>query len=113
MIETSSILKDVAFNDQKPAFKVLLNTESTKEIRILMRKGQVMKKHSAPYPIVVQVFSGSIDFRVQEEVHLLKQGDMITLSSRIPHDLLAHEDSIIRLSLSKKDKEERLKEVIG
>ncbi len=113
MIEISSLIKDLEYNDQKPTFKVLLNTNSTKEVRILMRKNQVMKEHSAPYPIVVEIFSGSIDFRIEGDVYLMEKGDMITLSSSIPHDLLAHEDSIIRLSLSKKDSEERLKEVIG
>lgn len=113
MIVTSSILKGLEFNDQKPVFKVLLNTDSTKEIRILMRKGQVMKEHSTPHPIVVQIFSGSIDFRVQTEVYILKKGDMITLSGNIPHDLLAYEDTVVLLSLSKADNEDRLKEVIG
>ncbi|MFT6809138.1 MAG: quercetin dioxygenase-like cupin family protein [Saprospiraceae bacterium] len=113
MIEVSSILKDAEFNDQKPVFKVLLNTSSTKELRIMMRKAHVMKEHPAPHPIVVEVFSGSIDFRVEGEVYLLEKGDLITLSSRISHDLLAHEDSVIRLSLSKNDNVDRLKEVIG
>ena len=113
MIQVSSILKDLEYNDLKPTFKVLLNTDSSKEIRILMRKGQVMKEHSTPYPIVVEVFFGRVEFRVQEEIHLLMQGDMITLSGGIPHDLTAQEDAVIRLSLSKMDSEDRLKEVIG
>jgi len=113
MITTSSMLQDIVFDDQKPVFKVLLNTKQTREIRILLSKGQQMKKHSAPSQIVVEVFSGSIDFGVQDQVHLLKTGDLIAVPGRVPHNLLAHEDSVLRLTLSKGDTEERLAKVIA
>ena len=42
----------------------------------------------------------------------MKNGDIIALEGDIPHDLTAKEHSIIRLTLSKHDKVERLKSVI-
>lgn len=110
-MKTASLLKDLEFNDKKPAVQVLLDTESSREIRIAMKTGQVMKEHKTPYPIVVELFEGAISFGVNGEVHKIKRGDMLTLEGNVPHDLTAEEDSIVRLSLSKSDTVERVKGV--
>ncbi|MCY2688739.1 cupin domain-containing protein [Salinimicrobium sp. TH3] len=110
-MKTASILKNLEYNDTKPAVHVLMDTDSSKEIRIAMKKGQVMKEHKTPYPIVVELFEGIITFGVNGEVHKIEKGDMLSLEGNIPHDLKAEEDSIVRLSLSKSDSAERVKGV--
>lgn len=112
-MKTVSFLNELAYNEDKPtpAIKVMMESEAGKEIRIAFRKGQSMKKHQAPFPIVVQVFDGEIDFGVNDEERVnLKKGDMIALDGKVPHDLIANMDSIIRLSLSKKDSVQRVHE---
>ena len=103
-----SFNQDVQFNEDKVATKVILESSFTKEIRILMKESQIMKEHKAPFPITVHVLKGSIDFGVQEEIHILNEGDIIALDGNVPHDLKANSDSIIRLTLSKLDRVERL-----
>lgn len=110
-MKTASLLKDLEFNDQKPAVKVLLDTDSSREIRIAMKKGQVMKEHKTPYPIVVELFEGAIKFGVNGDVHEFKKGDMLSLEGNVPHDLTAQEESIVRLTLSKSDSVDRVKGV--
>lgn len=110
-MKTASILKDLDFNDNKPAVQVLLDTDSSKEIRIAMKKGQIMKEHKTPYPIVVEIFDGSVNFGVNGETVLVRKGDLLSLEGNIPHDLLAKEDSVIRLTLTKADSAERVKNV--
>lgn len=110
-MKTASLLKDLEYNDKKPAVQVLLETDSSKEIRIAMKKGQVMKEHKTPYPIVVELFEGAISFGVNGKVHKINKGDMLTLEGNVPHDLKAEEDSIVRLSLAKSDSVERVKGV--
>lgn len=111
MAKTGSYLQDLNFNEDKVAVSLILDTEFTKEIRIAFKKGQVMREHQAPLPIVVQVFRGEIDFGVGEERYNLKEGDMITLAGTIKHDLIALEESVVRLTLSKGDKFERVQSV--
>lgn len=89
----------------------ILETAFSKEVRIAMRKGQLMKEHQTPYPIVIELVEGEIDFGVNGTKQLIKKGDMLTLDRDVPHDLLAIEDSIVRLTLSKYDKTERVEGV--
>lgn len=110
-MKTSSLIQNIEYNENKPKVELLLDTEFTKEIRILLKAEQVMKEHQTPYPIVVEVFKGKIDFGVENKIHHLIKGDIITLEGRVTHDLKALEDSIVRLTLSKGDKIERVENI--
>lgn len=112
MRKSISFYDDLQYEEQtKPAIKVMVKTPFAKEIRIVFRKGQEMKEHKAPFPIVVQVLEGIIDFGVENERLLLKRGMMITLEGNIAHDLIAREDSIVRLSLNMQDTTQRVESV--
>lgn len=106
-----SLNQNVEYKADKPNVQLVLDTEFTKEIRIMFQEGQVMKEHTAPLPIVVEIFEGAIDFGVNNEVLKLKKGDLITLAGKIPHDLKATQDSIVRLTLSKGDQAKRVEGV--
>lgn len=110
-MKTASITTDINYNEGRPAIQVLLETEAGKEIRIAFKKDQVMKRHKTPFPIVVEIFDGSIDFGVNDETHTLKRGDLIALEGNVPHDLTALKDSLVRLSLNKADTAKRVEDV--
>ncbi len=110
-MKSSSLLKNIEYKEDKPAINVLFETESTKEIRIVMRKGQNMKKHQTPFPIVVEMFDGDLDFGVEGNLHHLTRGDILALDGGVPHDLLAKSDCIVRLTLSKSDSVKRVEKV--
>ncbi len=107
----ASLTKELEYNDTKPAVKVLMDTDSSREIRIVMKQGQVMKEHKTPYPIVVEIFEGRITFGAKGESYDLIKGDVVSLEGNVPHDLKAEADSTVRLSLSKSDTAERVKSV--
>jgi len=73
---TSNLYDNLEYNTDKPAVSVLLQTAFSKEIRIVFKKGQLMKEHKAPKPIVVEVFEGAIDFGVQGQTYAFKKGDI-------------------------------------
>ncbi|MCM4158299.1 cupin [Antarcticibacterium flavum] len=110
-MKLASLTKDLEYNENKPAVKVLMDTDSSREIRITMKKGQVMKEHKTPFPIVVEIFEGEIKFGVKGESHFLVKGDLVQLDGDVPHDLEAQADSTVRLTLSKFDTAERVKGV--
>ncbi|TNE54492.1 MAG: cupin [Bacteroidetes bacterium] len=107
-----SFSENIEYHDERVSTKVILETSFSKEIRILMKQGQIMKEHQAPFPIIVHVLEGAIDFGVQGELHLLIKGDIISLPGKVTHDLKAKQDSVIRLTLSKMDDSERVERVV-
>jgi len=111
-MKIGSLLSDLLYHDTRPTIQVILDSDAGKEIRIAFRKGQVMKEHQTPFPIVVEIFEGAIDFGVRGQVKHLKRGDLIALEGGVSHDLKAIDDSIVRLSLSRADSAKRVKEVV-
>ena len=111
-MKLASLTNDLQYHESRPTIQVLLDTEFGKEIRIAFKKGHVMKEHKTPFPIVVEVFEGAIDFGVNGIVHNLKRGDLITLEGGVPHDLTALETSTVRLSLNKADSAKRVEDVV-
>jgi len=111
-MDLKSFKNEVEFDATRVKTKVLIETSFSKEIQILMSVGQVMKEHKTPFPILIHLLEGNIDLGVQGEIISMKVGDIIALEGDIPHDLTAKENTIIRLTLSKHDKVERLKEVL-
>ena len=110
-MQVASFLEDIKFNKLKPAVSLLLDTDFSKEIRAVFKKGQTMEDHQAPFAIIVQIVKGSIDFGVAGEVKQMVTGDIISLKPQVVHNLTATEESIVRLSLSKLDTLKRVKEV--
>lgn len=110
-MKTVNIYSDIVYGETKPNVSLLLQTLFTKEIRIAMKKGQIMKEHQAPYPIVIEMVEGKVNFGVNGEMHIILKGDILSLEGAIPHDLTALEDSIVRLTLSTLDSEKRVEKV--
>lgn len=108
----TNILENLEYNDDKVTITPLMETEISKEIRIVFKKDQIMKEHKTGYPISVEIFDGEIDFGVEGKTHTLVKGDIVVLDANVKHDLKANSDSIVRLTLSKKDTVNRVKGVL-
>ncbi len=93
-------LEGVCF--EKLHIEALSENSSNKEIRICMPKGAIMDKHKAPGAISVQVLEGKIIFEAENEKIEMLKGALISLEAQVLHRLDALENSVIRLSLSKK-----------
>jgi len=110
-MKTISFLDNLPNNDKDLKVEMLLQTNFTKEIRLTFKNGGKMPAHQSPYPIIVQVLKGKIDFGVNGENQTMITGDLIHLEGAIPHDLHALEDSVVRLTLSKDDSLKRVEKV--
>lgn len=100
-MQKAAIYENLSYQDgDKPHTDVLFVSEFSREIRIVFKKGQFMKEHETPFPIVVEVVDGQIDFGIDGGVEHLGKGDLITLAGGHRHDLIALTDSVVRLTIS-------------
>ena len=109
----SSLLKDVIYSEAKPVITVLMETDFSKEIRIVFKEGQEMKEHKTAFPITVEMVAGELKFGVNGKDLALTKGDLIALEGNVPHDLQAKTNCIVRLTLTKSDDVNRVKKVVG
>ncbi|MDF1881515.1 cupin domain-containing protein [Sulfurimonas sp. MAG313] len=87
-------------------------TPFSKEIRICMGVDALMKEHKAPAPITIELFSGSIELKSENDTHIMQEGEIAVFEANIAHSLFALKNSIIRLSLSKSDTIQRVQNLI-
>lgn len=111
-MSVKSFLENVKFDSNKIQTNVILETPSCKEIRIVLPKGQVMKRHFSPYPIIIYMVNGRVELGLEEAIFSMTGGDIIALEAGEIHNLVAKENTLIRLTLSKQDKIERVDNVI-
>ncbi len=110
-MKIASLSNNLQYHESRPTIKVLFESETGKEICICFKEGQVMKEHRTPFPIVVEVFEGTIEFGVKGEVYNLNRGSLLSLEGGVPHDLKALETSTVRLSLNRADTVKRVEDV--
>ena len=96
------------FDAQGIQTMVITETPFSKEIRVLLPKDQVMKDHKSPFPIVIFIVDGHVELGIGDSFYLMQSGDIIDLPAGTIHNLVAKENTIIRLTLSKSDKVERV-----
>jgi len=111
--QSASFYKDVHYSDDSVVINSVLESSFGKEIRIVFKKGQVMKEHKTKFPITVMTLKGSIAFSVGDEEYMLNDGDIIALEGNVMHELKATEDSIVWLSLHKGDSVERVESLLN
>jgi len=108
----ASFYKDLTFSDSSAVITSMLESSFGKEIRIAFKEGQVMKEHKTKFPITVMTLKGCIEFTVNGEVSVLKEGDIIALEGGIMHELKATKESVVWLGLHKGDSINRVKAVL-
>ena len=111
-MKETSFYENLSFDENKISPTVILETSFTKEIRVLLKEGQLMKDHKTPFPIIVHLLDGEIDFGVNGKTYSLEKGNILTLEGGVMHNLKAKKDSIIRLTLSKFDDLKRVEKEI-
>jgi quercetin dioxygenase-like cupin family protein len=65
-----------------------------------LHKGAELTTHSANAMISVQVLEGKINFTAERQTAILQKGQMIALNEKIPHSVIALEESFFLLTLA-------------
>jgi hemerythrin-like domain-containing protein/quercetin dioxygenase-like cupin family protein len=69
-------------------------------VLVALRAGAHLREHTAPGPLTVQSLSGHAELRAAGCSYHLAPGSLLALSSRVPHELWAAEDSALLLTFT-------------
>jgi quercetin dioxygenase-like cupin family protein len=78
---------------------ILVKTDTIRVVLVTMLKDGELQEHNAPGPITVQVLKGAIDFSVDDEEHLMQEGDLISLAPGVRHAIRGVEDGAFLLTI--------------
>lgn len=77
------------------------NTEGMSLVISALHKGAELKRHQAQGIVTVQVLEGRIKFVTDEKTVEMREGQMLALHEKIPHGVLALEESVFLLTHAK------------
>src|SRR5437868_9960594 len=80
--------------------RMLLKTDDLRIVLIVMQAGSMMEEHHSDGRISIQVLSGAIRTRMQDQVVDLTPGRLLALDRSIKHDVEAREDSAFLLTIA-------------
>ncbi|MCA8991908.1 MAG: cupin domain-containing protein [Planctomycetaceae bacterium] len=80
----------------------LFKAESVEVIRLVLRAGKVIDKHSAPGEIIVQCLEGQVAFTTLSETKELGPGQLLYLNAAEPHAVRCIEDASLLVSIVRK-----------
>jgi len=70
-------------------------------VRIWMPAGGVLADHKARHPVIVQVLSGSVRFRIEQEEITLRPTSWLHVPAREPHEIEAREPTVLLVTMLK------------
>ena len=78
----------------------IFKSDSMRIVLMGMHQNAELKTHTANGIISVQVLEGKINFTAEQKTVVLEKGQMIALQEKIPHSVLAAEESFFLLTLA-------------
>lgn len=79
----------------------LLDAPLARVVHIALDDGQALTEHMAPFAILVQVITGSVDFEVNGETIRMDEGGLIHLEAKLLHAVTAVGPARIQITLLK------------
>jgi quercetin dioxygenase-like cupin family protein len=95
-----NIREESSYNSGPRNAITLFKSDQLRIVLIALHAGGELPTHTADGTISVQVIEGQIIFSTQFEKSTLTPGQLVTLHKKIPHSVLALEESAILLTLS-------------
>lgn len=78
----------------------IFKSENMRIVLMGMHKDFILKEHSATPEISIQVLEGEILFSTDKDETRLSKGEMVSLQTKIPHEIKANKESFMLLTLA-------------
>ncbi|MFE3846285.1 cupin domain-containing protein [Thermoplasmatota archaeon] len=77
------------YHDNSIVSQTMINTKCGTVTFFAFDEGQGLSEHSAPYDALVYLLDGEAKITIEENIHILKKGEMIIMPADKPHALQA------------------------
>lgn len=94
------ILSEESWLNNKRNAITVFKSSTMRIVMIGLHQDAELPEHTADGIISVQLLQGHIIFRTADDEQKLTEGNMVTLHEKIPHSVLAMEDSIFLLTMA-------------
>lgn len=88
---------------ENPVAEAIHQNANFRVIAFVFKKGMEIKEHKAYHPSKFIVFEGSVVYKEEARTVTLEQYDEVDIPSRVPHSVLALEDSLCLLTQDKSE----------
>ena len=95
------IRQEQAWKDKDRNAMTIFNNQGMSIVLMALHQGAELKTHTAAGLISVQVLEGRIRFVTAETTVERNKGEMLTLHEKIPHSVLALEETVFLLTHAK------------
>lgn len=75
--------------------KILASGGTMMSVEVTFEKGAIGAIHTHPHEQISYVLSGSFEFDLNGEKHIIKTGDSYYVEPNVPHGVIALENSVI------------------
>ena len=94
-----SLLAETRFAANGIVSRTLWRSPNARVVLFGFAAGQELSEHTSPHHALVQVLSGECEFRVQDQAHALKPGDLLSMPPHAPHAVKATREFSMLLTL--------------
>lgn len=99
MTVVTDLTTRAAIQSESTVSTTVLRAEGVRVVLFAFDAGQELSEHTAAVPALLQVLSGRLAVTASGRTVDLTPGDLIHLPTRLPHAVVAHEPTLLQLTL--------------
>ena len=96
------LVESIAYQTDAVVSRTLIKSDAGTVTLFAFDKGQELSEHTAPFDALVHVLDGEAEIRLDQEVYVVKAGELLIMPANEPHALQAVESFKMLLIMIKK-----------
>jgi len=98
-----NIFEKLTFNEDRPSVLSIKKTENTNLFSVGLLEKQVLAKHITTVPATLVLLRGKVDFNINNETVILREGDIYEIPVNVEHEVVGRDIENIFLIVKELD----------
>jgi len=91
LTEGMRLVEAIQIQEDSVVSRALIKSDAGTVTLFAFDQGQELSEHTAPFDGLVHVLEGTVEIRVDKEIHRVSAGELLNMPADIPHALKAIE----------------------